>query len=254
MNRERILTLTGALSAIAITTAMDANGLSAFSALPLFPLMGLFWYLQRFSRKEMGFKWGGGSGYLIAASYPAAVVGAIALVALLSGAIHLQAGKGAKSALNILLISLTTTAVVIITEEGFFRGWLWASLSRLGIDERKTLVITSVVFMLWHLSAVLLPTGFDPPRAQVPVFLVNATLLGLIWGMMRLRSGSVVVSSLSHGIWNGVVYVLFGFGKRVGYLGISDTTVYGPELGWLGVVFNLLFAVVLWRWIVATRK
>ncbi|MGO9210031.1 MAG: hypothetical protein ACLPXM_00545 [Terriglobales bacterium] len=32
----------GVLAAIAVTTAMDANGLSAFSALPLFPLMALF--------------------------------------------------------------------------------------------------------------------------------------------------------------------------------------------------------------------
>jgi len=30
----------GVMVAIAITTAMDAGGLSVFSALPLFPLMG----------------------------------------------------------------------------------------------------------------------------------------------------------------------------------------------------------------------
>ena len=48
----------GVLAAIAITTTMDATGLSTFSALPLFPLLGLFWYLQRLSRAEMGFAWG----------------------------------------------------------------------------------------------------------------------------------------------------------------------------------------------------
>ena len=44
----------GTAIAIAITTTMDATGYSMFSALPLFPLAGLFWYLQRFSRQEIG--------------------------------------------------------------------------------------------------------------------------------------------------------------------------------------------------------
>jgi len=37
----------GVAAAIAITTAMDATGYSMFSALPLFSLAGVFWYLQR---------------------------------------------------------------------------------------------------------------------------------------------------------------------------------------------------------------
>ena len=39
----------GVAIAIAITTAMDASGYALFSALPLLPLTGLFWYLQQFS-------------------------------------------------------------------------------------------------------------------------------------------------------------------------------------------------------------
>ncbi|HKZ73736.1 MAG TPA: CPBP family intramembrane glutamic endopeptidase [Steroidobacteraceae bacterium] len=54
---------------------------------------------------------------------------------------------------------------------------------------------------------VAIDTGFAPPPAQVPVYLVNAAVMGLIWGMLRLISGSVVVASLSHGLWNGVAYV-----------------------------------------------
>jgi len=45
----------GVLVAIAVTTALDATGLSAFSALPLFPLMALFWYLEHLPRPSMGF-------------------------------------------------------------------------------------------------------------------------------------------------------------------------------------------------------
>jgi hypothetical protein len=45
----------GVLAAIAITTAMDAAGFSAFSALPLCLLLALFWRLGRWSRDRMGF-------------------------------------------------------------------------------------------------------------------------------------------------------------------------------------------------------
>lgn len=56
----------GVLAAIAITTAMDAGGLSVFSALQLFPLMGLFWYLERLPRQSVGMAWGRGRDYGLA--------------------------------------------------------------------------------------------------------------------------------------------------------------------------------------------
>ena len=63
--------VTGVAVAIAITTTMDATGYSELSALPLFPLAGLFWYLQRFSRAEVGLVWGPGYAYALALAYPA---------------------------------------------------------------------------------------------------------------------------------------------------------------------------------------
>ena len=62
-----------------------------------------------------------------------------------------------------------------------------------------------------------LSTGFDLPRAQVPLFLVNAALMGAIWGALRLVSDSIVVSSVSHGLWNGLAYALFGYGTVLVY-------------------------------------
>jgi CAAX protease family protein len=126
-------------------------------------------------------------------------------------------------------------------------GWLWASARRAGAHGTPLLLATSVAFALWHVSAVVLPTGFDPPTARVPVFLANAAVIGAIWGMLRRISGSIVVSSVAHGLWNGLAYVLFGFGTRVGKLGIGNTGFYGPEVGVLGLFFNVLFAAALWR-------
>jgi hypothetical protein len=64
-----------------------------------------------------------------------------------------------------------------------------------------------------------------------------------------MASSSVVVPSVCHAIWNGIDYPLYGFGEKTGALGIEQTQIYGPEVGILGVVLNVVFAAALWHWI-----
>ncbi len=54
MHRAMKFAFLGSVIAIAITMAMDATDYSMFSALPLFPLAAIFWFLQKFSRREKG--------------------------------------------------------------------------------------------------------------------------------------------------------------------------------------------------------
>jgi membrane protease YdiL (CAAX protease family) len=239
----------GVLTAIVITTTMDATGYAAFSALPLLPLAGLFWFLQKFSRKEMGLTWGSLPGYGWALAYPAAVLGLIAVIACLAGATNTLDADWNKAFFNMSVMSSVGVLAVLLTEEGFFRGWLWASLKKAGQSDRQVLIWTSLLFTLWHVSAISLDTGFDVPAKEIPIYLVNATLLGAIFGMLRMATGSVLVPSVCHAVWNGVDYPMFGFGEKVGALGIEQTHLYGPEVGWLGLVFNLVFAIILWRWV-----
>ncbi len=224
---------------------MDATGYTAFSALPLFPLAALFWYLQKFSREEVGLVWGRTRFYLLATLLPLLALGGTSLIAFLTGAVDTAGVDWGKTALNIVLLSTTGVLMGLITEEGFFRGWLWAALQRAGQSDARVLVWTTASFVSLHLSAILLDTGFDVPLWQVPIYLLNATLLGLIWGAMRMASGSIVVPSVCHAIWNGLVYPLFGFGEKVGALGIQQTHWYGPEVGLIGVAVNLTAAAAL---------
>lgn len=233
--------------AIVITTVMDANNLAAFSALPLAPLTALFWYLQKLSRAEMGLAWGRTGDYGLAVAYPLSVLGLIALIALSVGAVNTSDADWNKTLINISLLSSIGILMGLITEEGFFRGWLWAALKRGGQSDIQVLLWTSAAFTAWHVSAISLDTGFGVPAAEIPVYLVNATLLGLIWGMLRMISGSILVPSVSHALWNGLNYPLFGFGEKSGALGIQQTHLLGPEVGYLGIVVNLLFAVFLYR-------
>jgi len=232
--------IAGTAIAILVTTTMDATGYSMFSALPLFPLAGLFWYLQKFSRTEIGLVWGPPYAYAIALAYPAVVLSAIGLIAFLAGAVDTSEADWNKAFLNMALMSSTGVIMVTITEEGFFRGWLWAALKRAGKSDTYVLIWTSLAFTAWHISAISLDTGFDVPANEIPIFLVNATLLGLIWGLLRQISGSVIVSAVCHSVWNGIDYPLYGFGEKVGALGIEQTHIFGPEVGVVGVGVNLV--------------
>lgn len=168
-------------------------------------------------------------------------------MALFAGSIDLSKTNWLKAFFNLLIVTILTALVAIVTEEGFFRGWLWGSLRRKRISECHVLVYTSIAFSAWHISAVTLNTDYRPAPSQVPVFLINAAVIGIVLGMLRWMSGSIINASCSHGLWNGFAYVFFGFGTKIGALGIQNTAIFGPEIGVLGLITNAFFAVVLWR-------
>lgn len=234
--------------AIACTTLLDATGYSALSALPLIPLFVLFALLGRMDLNQLGFRFSGGEYWGYAIAHPLFVLGTIAAAAQSFNALDLSAFDPGKSLTNVVLLVAATFVMAVLTEEGFFRGWLWAALGRQTISPLVVLLATTAAFVLWHLPFVFLSGQFAFGTAQIPLFFINAALLGLIWGLLRLGSGSILVSSLGHGLWNGLVYVLFGVGSNVGALGIRDVGIYGPEVGLLGLVLNALYAAVLF-WI-----
>lgn len=105
--------------------------------------------------------------------------------------------------LNMGMMSTAGILVVVLTEEGFFRGWLWAALKRGGQSDMQVLIWSSLAFTAWHISAISLDTGFDLPADEIPIYLVNATLIGGVFGIIRMISGSVIAPSLCHAVWNG---------------------------------------------------
>lgn len=250
----------GTLVAIAATTVLDAAvghaaGVSTYGAgiLVLF-LFLLFWYLQRFSRSAIGLTWGRWRDYALAVCYPTVVLALAGLIAWLSGAVNLAAPDWAPIVSGLVVVILVHSFGAIVTEDGFFRGWLWASLQRAGVTQGGLLVWTSVAFAAWNVPLALLGADFHLPIAQVPIFLVNVALIGLNWALMRQRSGSIVVVSVSHGIWNGLVYTLFGEGTVPGVLGIHSTGVFGPEVGLVGLALNAAFAAVVWLGFARSRS
>ena len=80
----------------------------------------------------------------------------------------------------------------------------------------------------------------------MPIYLLNVVVIGFIWGLMRQRSGSIVVTAVAHSVWNTLTYVFIGVGTTVGALGIQNSAVFGPELGVVGLALNVAFATVLY--------
>jgi membrane protease YdiL (CAAX protease family) len=175
------------------------------------------------------------------------VLGLAAAIAIFFGAVDVSEANWRKTVINIGLGSTVGVLMVLITEVGFFRGWLWASLKRAGKSDRKVLVLTTPAFVAWHVLAASLDTGFDLPARVIPNFLINVVFIGLIWGTMRLISGSALVPAVSHAAWNGIDYPLFEFGEKAGALDISDTHLFGPEVGLAGTALGIAFLPLIWR-------
>jgi membrane protease YdiL (CAAX protease family) len=254
MSNRFLVPILGVLVAIAITATLDANGLTVFSALPLIPLLAIFWSLERLPRRDVGLVWGRARDYGLALVYPTVVIAVVTLIAIGAGGAYIDGTHWNKAVLNFVVIALATVIGALLTEEGFFRGWLWASFRKRGMSTGMVLICTSVAFALWHLSYATLAKGYTLPPLQVALFILNAAVIGAIWGMMRSISGSIVVSSVSHGLWNGAAYAFFGEGPKSGPLGLPNTIVFGPEIGVIGLAANVLFFFALYFWYFRQRK
>lgn len=238
--------------AVAVPWAMNFGGLSDYDALALAPLLFLFWAIQRLPRREVGIRLAPPRHFGFALLYPLIVLGSLAAIAAATHAIDLSHAVLWKAAVNIGIIFVSNSLIAIVTEEGFFRGWAWASLRRAGMGPRWVLLSTSVAFSLWHLPGLLVDEGYGlmAPKQHIPWVLLNAVLIGAVWGVLRERSGSVVVASVSHGAYNAFDYVLFGFGANTGALGIADSALYHPDVGVLGLAANATYLIVillLWK-------
>lgn len=247
MNSSTRLAVAASLVAIVLTTSLDASGYGMFSAFVLIPAIPLFAYLARLSRTDLGYRFAPYQENLVAGLVPLLLIAALTAVAWLSNAIEPTREEWGLVFLVMAYNSAVGVLLVAITEEGFFRGMLWSLLEKSGQSEKQVLWTTTIIFVIWHLSAILLAEDYAPALFQVPIYLVNATLLGLIWGLMRQQSGSIWPPAIYHSVWNAIVYQLYGFGMDSGDLGAEPTWLYGPEIGFAGIVLSGSVVLFLFR-------
>jgi membrane protease YdiL (CAAX protease family) len=239
------------LAAVILTPILEVTIHEAMGLLLILVMIVVLWALTRLTRREMGLAWGRPSHYALAILHPIVAMGVLVVAAWAMKHVDVSNASFGETARQWLIMTGSTLGGVLLTEEGFFRGWLWGSLERARQRPVRVLLWTTTVFTLWHIPAATLEPSFRLPAAIVPVYLCNVVCLGLIWGMMRLMSGSIVITSISHALWNGFAYVLFGYSHKTGDLGIDAYNVFGPERGFAGLLINAVTVVLLWRFAVA---
>jgi len=240
--------LVAGVAAIVVSPLLElATGQGALYTFWLTAMMIGLWAVQRLTRREVGIAVGDAKSYVIALIYPAAIIGCVVLGAWIAGLIDLSAFSATTTLRRLTLNFLVTFVFALITEEGFFRGALWGSCVRAGFSPAATLLWTSVAFGLWHLAVPIIEPDFAQPMSKVPQYVIGATVFGVAMGFLRMRSGSIVVPSFCHALWNATAYTLFGTGEKVGQLGITDPNIWDPERGYAGLVLAILVA-ALWWW------
>jgi membrane protease YdiL (CAAX protease family) len=127
-----------------------------------------------------------------------------------------------------------------IGEELGWRGWLLPSLMPLGTW--PALLLTGVVWGLWHSPLILLGYNFARPSLEgVALMTMGCIMLGVLLGWLRLRSGSVWPAVVAHGAFNaaaGLLSLVIAAGV------VADSAVVGP-LGWVAWIVMAAVIVVL---------
>lgn len=123
-------------------------------------------------------------------------------------------------------------------EELGWRGYLLPKLLPLG--KVKALFISGVIWGLWHTPfIILLGMHYGEQRILgVLIFTVMVMLLGVYIGYLRIISGSVILASFAHGIFNSQFYgvwmaifpnvnpILGGMSGLTGILMLSIVTIW----------------------------
>lgn len=244
----------GSVGAIVISPLLVlATGQGALYNVWLAVMLAILWARLRLTRREVGLALGDATSYLVALAYVAGIVGLVVLGAWATNAIDLTHYSAGTVARRLALNFLVTFALTLLTEDGFFRGALWGSCERAGFSPAKTVIWTSIAFGLWHLVVPLIDPDFSQSVFKVPQYVLGSTAFGVAMGLLRLRSGSIIVPSACHGLWNATVYTFFGTGEKTGQLGVADHSVWDPERGYAGLILAIVAAAILWVWVRPAR-
>ena len=138
-----------------------------------------------------------------------------------------------------LMISALVVTPILWGEEFGWRGYLQVRL--MGHRPLLAAVVTGFIWALWHLPINLRGYNFpEQPMLGLLVFTVSAIMLSIIFGWLRVRTGSIWAASLGHSATNAIgaslTLLLFWGGPNwlfVSYVGILGWLPLGALCAWI---------------------
>lgn len=176
--------------------------------------------------------------------YPADFGGLSAFRQLLdaqAGTLPISPGALVALQLATLPVAAFVNLLPALGEELGWRGWLLPKLMPLGAP--SAILISGVIWGAWHAPLILL--GYNYPDAPgwlgLTSMIVMCTLVGPVFGWLRLRSGSVWPAALAHAAFNGAGGTFLLFAQA----GATIDTTQATILGWSGWIVPLVLVVFL---------
>ncbi len=138
-----------------------------------------------------------------------------------------------------LMITALIATPILWGEEFGWRGYL--QLRLFGNRPLLGAMVTGLIWGLWHIPINLRGYNFpDHPVLGMLVFTVSTTMLSIIFGWLRIRTGSIWPPSLAHSATNAVggslTLLLFKGGPNwifVSYVGVLGWVPLGILCAWI---------------------
>lgn len=178
--------------------------------------------------------------YLFALLYPVIVVPAILILAFLISAERPDfSALTVMSLVQMIIIAIVSTPIIWGEEFGW-RGYLQVRL----FAEKPlwAAVATGLIWGVWHYPMILMGYIFSGNPLGLLLYPINMIFTSIIYGWLRLRSGSVWSASLAHATGNTIINPL---------LASLLPSIEWP-LVWAG--YRLAVLVILCAWIILTGQ
>ena len=92
---------------------------------------------------------------------------------------------------SVILLAFTVSILTPFAEEFLFRGFILGMLMK-RYSETQSIVVSAIIFAVVH----------------EPIARVLAFGGGLLYGWLRVRTGSIFPSIIAHAIWNGFITIV----------------------------------------------
>jgi len=143
-----------------------------------------------------------------------------------------------------LIIAPVVNSLPTLGEEFGWRAYLQPKLMPLGW--RRAMIIVGVIWGVWHWPILAMGYNYGLEYAGAPwlgmlLFVVFTTLLGIVFGWLTIRGGSVWPAVIGHGALNGIAAL-----PALAVQGQPNPLLGPMAFGVIGALPLLLVAAWLW--------